>query len=212
VEINKVNCKDIYWHLINSNNHKPTSIKRWTEVFPKFNTIDFDIWRNIFKNPFKTIIDTKVQTFQYRILHNTIPCNQWLYNIKIKNSNICNFWDKIYDIIDFFLYCPKVKEFWEYWYNWWSNINTIKIHNCPDLSECILFGFPGNEENTLVLNYCIIYTKYYIYIKKLFNNNNLELHACLTQIKQALNVEQNICNRQNKSHKFNKFLNLYEKL
>lgn len=212
IDIKKVTCKDLYWHLINSYKHTPTSIKKWTDIFPKFTNVDFDIWSGIFKIPFKTLRDTKVQTFQYRLLHNIIPCNQWLCNLKIKNSNICDYCNEIDDIPHFFLYCPKVNDFWKYWANWWENISTTNITNCLDISECILFGFPGNEDETQVLNYCIIYTKYYIYIQKLFNKNQLEMHACLTQIKHSLNTEQNICNSQNKKHKFKKFLNIYENL
>ncbi len=32
-----------------------------------------------------------------------------------------------------------------------------------------------------VLNICILYAKYYIYIQRLFNNNTLDLYDCLTQ-------------------------------
>ncbi len=47
---------------------------------------------NIFNMSFITIRDTKIQTFQYKIIHNIIPCNQWLYNIiKIKVKNKCTF-------------------------------------------------------------------------------------------------------------------------
>ncbi len=38
----------------------------------------------------------------------------------------------------------------------------------------------------LVLKFCILYAKYYIYIQYLFNNNMLDLYACLIQLKQAL--------------------------
>ncbi len=44
-----------------------------------------------------------------------------------------------------------------------------------------------------VVNFCILYAKYYIYIQRLFNNNTLCLYACLTQLKQALKIEENIC-------------------
>ncbi len=40
----------------------------------------------IFKLPFHTVRDTKLQSFQFRLLHRIIPCNKWLNTIKIKNS------------------------------------------------------------------------------------------------------------------------------
>ncbi len=57
------------------------------------------------------------------------------------------------------------------------------------LEECVLMGFPEISDDILVLNYCILYTKYYICIQWLFKNNELDQYACQTQIKLALNIE-----------------------
>ncbi len=62
-----------------------------------------------------------------------------------------------------------------------------------------------------VLNCCTLYAKYYIYIQRLFNNNTLDLYVCLTQLKQALQIEENIC-RKNNEDNFFKFHFIYEKL
>ncbi len=56
-----------------------------------------------------------------------------------------------------------------------------------------------------VLNFCILYTKYYIYIQRLFNKNELDLYACLAQVKLALEIEYNICKNSNKEKDFQKF-------
>ncbi len=38
----------------------------------------------IFEQPFKCYRVTKIQSFQFRIIHRIIPCNQWLKNVMIK--------------------------------------------------------------------------------------------------------------------------------
>ncbi len=38
-----------------------------------------------------------------------------------------------------------------------------KIYLKTNLPSCVLFGFPGNSNDILTLNFC---AKYYIYIKK----------------------------------------------
>ncbi len=53
------------------------------------------------------------------------------------------------------------------------------------IEECILFGFPFNNDIMHVLNF-------FIYIQSLFNNSTLDLYACLTQLKQALKIEENV--------------------
>ncbi len=62
-----------------------------------------------------------------------------------------------------------------------------------------MFGFSGNDNLTQVLNYCMVYMKYYIYIQRLFDNNNLELYAYLTLIKYNLNIECQICKNSNRA-------------
>ncbi len=66
------------------------------------------------------------------------------------------------------------------------------IRNSQVIEECILFGFPPNSDVMQVLNFCMLYAKYYIYVQRLFNNNTLDLYTCLNQLKQALKIERNI--------------------
>ncbi len=73
--------------------------------------------------------------------------------------------------------------YWSYWSNWWENLSEIAIKNSPVLEECIIFECPLNTDAMQVLNFCILYTKYYICIQRLFNKNELDLYACLAQIK-----------------------------
>ncbi len=63
-----------------------------------------------------------------------------------------------------------------------------------------------------VLNFCILYAKYYIYIQHLFNNNTLDLYACLTKLKQALKISENIFITNNTEEKVFKFHLIHKKL
>ncbi len=79
-----------------------------------------------------------------------------------------------------------------------------------DLEECILMWFPETSDDILVLNYCILYTKYYSFIQRLFNNNELDLYVCQTQVKLALNIVHSICKKGNEHQKYIKFSHMYE--
>ncbi len=76
VTLDKVTCKDFYWHLINLQKHKPNNIKRWCELFQHFEDDSAKTWPWIFKLPFSTRRNNKIQTFQYKILHWVILCNK----------------------------------------------------------------------------------------------------------------------------------------
>ncbi len=157
-------------------------------------------------------MDTKIQSFQFRIIHRIIRCNQWIQILMIKNGEQCNYCSETDDMRHLFRYCPKVHTFWELWANWWNSINKIYIRKANDLEECILFGFSGNDNLTQVLNYCMMYTKYYIYIQRLSANNHLELYAYLILLKYNLNIECQICKHNNRTDKFGRILFLHDNL
>ena len=48
-------------------------------------------WKNIFIFPFRTITETKLKWLQLQIIHRKIPCNNFLFKIKVIDSPICSF-------------------------------------------------------------------------------------------------------------------------
>ncbi len=70
--------------------------------------------------------------------------------------------------------------------------------------EPILFGFPGDSNNTIVTNYCILYAKQYMYLEKLKDKNkctsfNVEFLEYLSHLKHVLKIEENICSKNNEN-------------
>ncbi len=72
---------------------------------------------------------------------------------------------------------------------WWFSITKVDIRHVSHLQENILFGFVGSNGITDVLNYCILYAKYYIYIQRLFNQNKHDGYAYMTLLKNTLTIE-----------------------
>ncbi len=96
-------------------------------------------------------------------------------------------------------------------FNWWKILTNQDVMNqYNDLDECILMGFPETSDDIFVLNQCILYTKYYISIQWLFNNNELDLNVCQTQVKLALKMELSIYKKRNEHQKFIKLSHIYE--
>ncbi len=57
-----------------------------------------------------------------------------------------------------------------------------------------VFGFPGNSDDIIVINYCIPYANYYIYLEKLKEYNktngfNVDFPGCLCHLKYTLNIK-----------------------
>ncbi len=95
---------------------------------------------------------------------------------------------------------------------WMLGTTKIDIRNVDHLQENILFGFVGTNSIREVLNYCILYEKCYNYIKRVFNQNKLDLYAYLTLLKNTLQIEQHITIMNNKLDKFEKMSHVHDQL
>ncbi len=45
----------------------------------------------------------------------------------------------------------------------WESRTGLNIQEKNHINESILFGFPGNSDDAIVINYCILHAKHYIY-------------------------------------------------
>ncbi len=191
VSITKIRCKYFYWHLIGIVPHKPTPQEKWQEMYDGFKTADECVWPRIYKLAFTVTKESKLQSFQYKILHRNIACNKRLFDIKVKKSSKCELCDCEDNLQHFFLHCEHTAIFWKIWFKWWERITSIDISRCNSLDERILFGFPEEDNLVYVMNFCIIFAKYFIYITKICGSNTFDFYTYNVQLKQKLKMEKN---------------------
>ncbi len=101
----KIYLKDFYWHIVNAHTqtHTPTTVHKWSDHYSNFNISKSNVWLRLFKLAFRTTRDIKIQSFQYRIIHKFIPCNKWFHNLKINNSDSCDFCEGKDDVPHYFI-------------------------------------------------------------------------------------------------------------
>ncbi len=64
--------------------------------------------------------------------------------------------------------CCKInKLLWKSWAKWLQSMTGLNIRDESHIHESILFGFPGRSDDAIVINYCILYAKHYIYLENL---------------------------------------------
>ncbi len=56
--------------------------------------------------------ETKLQTFQYKLLYMTHLCQKKLFDMKLVDNAMCLYCQQTDHITHFFLFCPKEKHFW----------------------------------------------------------------------------------------------------
>ncbi len=93
----------------------------------------------------------------------------------------------------------------------------LNIRDELHIHESILFGFPGRSDDDIVINYCILYAKYYIYVEKRKENTNqntfnIDFLGSLSKFKYILKIEKSICIHNNQSIKINKLNFIYDNL
>ncbi len=91
LDLTKCKCKEFYWHIINSNIRIPSTICQWQKVFIPLKKTDRSFWKSIFRMPFITVRDTRIQTFQYCLIHRIVPCNEWLFKLTVKPYITCEY-------------------------------------------------------------------------------------------------------------------------
>ena len=198
----------IYWHLLENITKQPTAIDNWISEFPFLNDKDFE---NFFQLPHAIVKDTKLQTFQYKILNQIIPCKARLFKWKMTDDYICQYCNEYDDHTHFFYTCYMSKEFWDQITNWIFNVLQVRVY----LSKTdILFGIINTEQNQLFncLNYIILHGKRYIYVTKL---NKIPMFSLdfLVQLKNNLEIGKYALSMNGNFDKFfNKFGLLYEAL
>lgn len=210
--IEKLYCKDFYWMLVSEKKAIPTCINKWIEYYPNLTKLDGSAWSDIFKMSFTSTRETKLQSFQYQLIHRITPTNKWLYDKHLRDDPLCKFCTLTDNIPHFFIWCENASKFWRSFFRWWIRTTEINISDDDIFDECILFGYPGEDNMITVLNYCVILAKYYIYIKKLKDTNNLDLYEFLVMLKGKLLLEKTICIENDRVLDFEKWKIVYDNL
>ena len=106
----QIGSKDIY-NTFNDkkSNPKQKCEQKWSLILnANFN------WKNIHVLPSYITKNSKLQWFQYRIIHRILGTNELLLKIKIKDTNICSFGCGGVETIEhIFWTCPYISKLWE---------------------------------------------------------------------------------------------------
>lgn len=201
--------KDIYRLLIKYSLPAITSQARWNDVFPVDTTNMKEYWATIYKAPYKSVRDTKLQAFSFRIVHRFLPCKRYLKNIRIRADDICSFCPSV-DTIDHFLFeCPIVQTFWKEIVEWFDREADIQLSVSL---RAFLFGVPNTVPQAKIINFVLLFTKFFVYRQKLFHQGSLCLLHFLKELRLRLQVEKYLNTIEDKRHLFGKWQRIYTAL
>ena len=202
--ISKANSKTAYIFFRDTNEKIPSCNRKWLEQFPHLNEKSLS---DNFKRIFLMTKETKLQSFQYKVLHRYIQCRKKLHEMTIVDNPNCEHCGASDTIIHFFVDCDYVAQFWNTLQDW---INAVyRDNNLLFSAENIIFGIDGETEISKVINYISLIAKYFIYTNRLKSNHALDPMTFFSILKFKLRIEKNI-SMKNKNTHFDKFSRVFE--
>ena len=161
-----------------------------------------DHWEHVHTLSYKLVRETRIQSFQTKIIHRIFPCKSNLHKWTVKNNDICEFCTNQTqeNVEHYFYYCQSTIAFWEHFKTWWNNVSEVYMN----LSLCeVLFGVLNyNDDNMLhILNYLILIAKWFIYGCKM-KDDVLIFHNFIREVKKHLDTEKFIMYQDGKMDQF----------
>lgn len=210
LQISDSSAKRIYSAILPFKLPAITSQAKWEAVYPR-DVNEHEFWEGVYTSPFRATKEPKLQAFQFRVIHRTIPCNRYLCNIRIKQVDTCTYCTpESSDTLQHFLFsCEKVRAFWQTICNWFAAEANFHIN----LTEReFILGVPKTTPDSQKLNFIAIFTKFFVYRQKLFHNANLEITHFLKELRAKLRVERYNYAQERKLHKFRPWEGIYKAL
>lgn len=116
-------------------------------------------WPALYRNPFRVTRETRLQAFQFKILHRTLPCRSFLKAIQVVLSDACPFCSEKDDVQHFLYHCRNTKRLWENIQAWSRRVGG------PDLSSLspsqVILGILPNQGPALMINFISLYQVLY---------------------------------------------------
>ena len=167
----------------------PKAIVKWASEFQ----LDSCQWESIFRTPFASLRETKVQYFQFRFLHRILGTNYLLHHMQLKNSSLCTFCNLSDETIDHLFWACNITS------NFLLDVEQSIFGNQFNLSkQDLFFGYQLICKHPF--NFLIFHLKYYIFHKKL-DSSVPTLNEFLHKFKFLLKIENTISNNESTCNK-----------
>lgn len=202
MEILDKSSKFIYYAMLPCKTVSHPSQEKWNRSFPPDLPHSPQYWQSIYKTPYQCLRETKLQSFQLKILYRIIPCNHYLKNIRIRENDLCSYCNCTDSVEHFLFECIKVQQLWSNLSSWIHRELNLEFEVSP---KQFFLGVTSPGGNAKVINSMILYFKYYVHRQKLFHNGEMSLVSFLGELKMKLRTERLTCALQNKLHLFNKW-------
>lgn len=208
--LSTLSTKAMYCRMIMIRQKTNAALNKWVQGDGDIRVADSLEWSEICRRTFVFSRETKLQSFQYRILNRILPCGVFLKRIRIADSDVCLFCQEKDTIIHYLMQCNLVRPFWNAVCSWFGNVMGLYLDQLSPKE--FLFWLPRGHHRGRIINFILIQIRFYIYRQKLFNAGKLSLMQWLAEFKCKLKIEKWICTRLGKAASFQCWNGILEEL
>lgn len=209
-DIGSLSAKGMYGRIVTLRRKSNAAYTRWLEGEDGLRIPDAQEWSNICRRAFSSSRETKLQSFQYRILNRILPCRVFLKRIKISDTDTCRFCQEQDTVAHFLVKCSLVRDFWRGVCKWFGESVNLYLDRLSDGE--IVFGLPHSCHKSRVINFILVHVRFYIYRQKLYHDGRLSLVQWLTEFRYKLKIEEWISRRIGKPASFHCWRNILNEL
>lgn len=210
-DILNVSPKQLYRAFIHLLDHTGAAYKKWLELPDQTYRIqDLEEWNDICLSVYRASRETKLQAFHFKIINRIIPCKKFLQQIRIADSDACDFCGDQDSLTHFFCDCPHNRPFWNSVFRWFARIEDLRLEDVS--SKHRLLGLPRIFPNAKKINAILISVKFYIYRQRLFHLGQMDLLHWLREFRSRLGVYREILRRENKLSRFAQWTRILQSL
>jgi hypothetical protein len=188
--------KDVYWDFVTKKITEPIVAHKWCTAFK----IEKAEWTSLFTN-YAKINDTKLKAFQFKILYNLIPCNQYLKRIKRSDTDKCPTCNLLDDITHYLIECSSTLIIWQQLTRWWQGVTHQEVNLT---TKDIVVGLTrriNKIEMKDQLEEIIMTTKWTIHANKQLKETTC-FYQVLLNIKKMLQIQKFIATKNNTPEKY----------
>lgn len=194
VDIQLLSAKQIYAIFEDRKPEGYTCRERWLKAYDGDETFDsLEKWREWSLLPYRISHEVQLQSFALKIRYRIIPCRVYLHRLKVVDSECCAICAGRDDIFHFFFECPTVHSFWNNLATWMGGREGISEFPHDLTEEEFLLGIISKPGDQTLMNYIILFAKFYVYKTRIFGSGEPDLMHFLLEMKNRLSIERACC-------------------
>ena len=141
-----------------------------------------------YKLTFRITREMKLSIFQFKIIHNILPCRNLPYKMNISESPLCEFCNELETLSHMLVICPRIRDVLNSVLFRWNSQNDDN-YNFDELG--ILYGYNPRSSGSYIFNYYILLSKRHVVLQK-YEHKLLNLLLFLELLKEKTSIQRSI--------------------